>query len=74
MSLKYSQRLANSLTSMPAANTALAKVAIQCSADTFVVNQTLVLRIKFSGKNATFAKPENVKTQKSQISRLGFHM
>jgi hypothetical protein len=31
-----------------AANTGLAKVAVQCSADTFVV------------KIATFAKPENV--------------
>ena len=29
----------------PACNTGLAKVAVQCSADTFVVNQTLVLRI-----------------------------
>ena len=29
----------------PAGNTGLAKVAVQCSADTFVVNQTLVLRI-----------------------------
>jgi hypothetical protein len=27
------------------ANTGLAKVAVQCSADTFVVNQNLVLRI-----------------------------
>jgi hypothetical protein len=33
------------------ANTGLAKVAVQCSADKFVVNQTLVLRIKFSGEN-----------------------
>jgi hypothetical protein len=33
------------------ANTGLAKVAVQCSADTFVVNQTLVLRINFCGKN-----------------------
>jgi len=32
-------------------NTGLAKVAVQCSADTFVVNQTFVLRIKFSAKN-----------------------
>ena len=30
---------------MPAANSAYKKVAVQCSADTFVVNQTLVLRI-----------------------------
>ena len=28
----------------PAHNTGLAKVAVQCSADTFVVNQSLVLR------------------------------
>jgi hypothetical protein len=32
-------------------NTGLAKVAVQCSADTFVVNQTLVLRINISGEN-----------------------
>jgi len=30
---------------MPAANTGLAKVAVPFSADTFVVNQSLVLRI-----------------------------
>jgi hypothetical protein len=33
------------------ANTGLAKVAVQCSADTFVVNQSLVLRINFWGEN-----------------------
>ncbi len=33
------------------ANTGLAKVAAQCSADTFVVNQSLVLRINISGEN-----------------------
>jgi hypothetical protein len=32
-------------------NSGLAKVAVQCSADTFVVNQSLVLRINISGKN-----------------------
>ena len=32
-------------------NTGLAKVAVQCSADTFVVNQSLVLRINICGKN-----------------------
>ena len=32
-------------------NTGLVKVAVQCSADTFVVNQTLVLRINIWGKN-----------------------
>lgn len=30
-------------------NTGLAKVAVQCSADTFVVYQTLVLRINICG-------------------------
>jgi len=32
-------------------NTGLAKVAVQSSADTFVGNQTLVLRIKICGEN-----------------------
>ena len=48
-------------------NTGLAKVAVQCSADTFVVNQSLVLRINICGENrhlrqapsrwATYKKP-----------------
>jgi hypothetical protein len=32
-------------------NTGLAKVAVQCSADTFVVNQSLALRINICGEN-----------------------
>ena len=32
-------------------NTGLAKVAVQSSADTFVVNQSLVLRINIFGAN-----------------------
>ncbi len=36
---------------MAAANTGLAKVAVQYSADTFVVNQNLVLRINICSKN-----------------------
>ena len=35
----------------PAYNTGLAKVAVQCSVDTFVVNQSLVLRINICGEN-----------------------
>jgi hypothetical protein len=35
----------------PAHNSGLAKVAVQCSADTFVVNRTLVLRINICGEN-----------------------
>jgi hypothetical protein len=50
----------------------LAKVAVQCSADTFVVNQSLVLRINpesiRDGKIATFAKPENVIANTSIIN------
>jgi len=33
-----------------ACNTGLAKVAVQCSADIFVVNQSLVLRINICGE------------------------
>ncbi len=32
-------------------NTGLAKVAVQCSADTFVLYQSLVLRINICGEN-----------------------
>jgi hypothetical protein len=32
-------------------NTGLAKVAVQCSADSFVVYQILVLRINICGEN-----------------------
>jgi len=32
-------------------NKGLAKVAVQCSTDTFVVNQSLVLRINICGEN-----------------------
>ena len=35
----------------PAYNTGLAKVAVQCSEDTFVVNQSLVLRINICAQN-----------------------
>jgi len=34
-----------------AANSTYKKLAVQCSADTFVVNQTLVLRINICGEN-----------------------
>jgi hypothetical protein len=39
----------------------LAKVAVQCCADTFVVNQSLVLRINICGANRHCAKRQNVK-------------
>jgi hypothetical protein len=40
-------------------NTGLAKVAIQCSADTFVVNQSLVLRINICGENRHLRQARN---------------
>ena len=40
-------------------NTGLAKVAVHCSADTFVVNQTLVLRINICGENRHLRQARN---------------
>jgi len=40
-------------------NTGLAKVAVQCSADSFVVNQTFVLRINICGKNRHLRQARN---------------
>jgi hypothetical protein len=45
------------------ANTGLAKVAVQCSADTFVVNQSLVLRINICGENRHLRQARNRYTQ-----------
>ena len=43
----------------PAYNTGLAKVAVQYSADTFVVSQSLVLRINICGKNRHLRQARN---------------
>ena len=40
-------------------NTGLAKVAVQCFADTFVVNQTLVLHINICGENRHLRQARN---------------
>ncbi len=40
-------------------NTGLAKVAVQCSADTFLVNQTLVLRINICSENRHLRQARN---------------
>ena len=40
-------------------NTGLAKVAVQFSADTFVVNQSLVLRINIYGENRQLRQARN---------------
>lgn len=42
-----------------AANTGLAKVAVQYSADIFVVNQTFVLRINICGENRHLRQARN---------------
>ena len=42
-----------------ACNTGLAKVAVQYSADTFVVNQSLVLRINICGENRHLRQAQN---------------
>jgi len=40
-------------------NTGLAKVAVQCSSDTFVVNQSLVLRINICSENRHLRQARN---------------
>ncbi len=40
-------------------NTGLAKVAVQCFADTFVVNQSLVLRINICAENRHLRQARN---------------
>jgi len=40
-------------------NMGLAKVALQCSADSFVVNQTLVLRMNICGENRHLRQARN---------------
>jgi len=42
-----------------ASNSGLAKVAVQCIAESFVVNQTLVLCIDICGKNRQLLVAEN---------------
>jgi len=44
-------------------NTGLAKVAVQCSADTFFLNKHWFSVLTFVVKIDTFAKPENVSCQ-----------
>lgn len=51
-------------------NTGLAKVAVQCSADTFVVNQSLVLRINICGENRHLRQALSVM---SNLNRLPKH-
>jgi len=54
MHKKYLNSVAILMTRTPATNTGLEKVLVQFSANTFVVNQSLVLRINISGVNRHF--------------------
>ena len=51
-------------------NTGLAKVAVQCSADTFVVNQSLVLRINICGDNRHLRQARN----RQAVKKLTFFL
>jgi hypothetical protein len=56
-------------------NTGLAKVAVQCSADTFVVNQSLVLRINICGENRHLRQArKRYVQQKTQSSGTNFRV
>jgi len=53
-----------------ATNTGLAKVAVQCTADTFVVNQSLVLRINTWGANRHLRQARNRYGKVKQTKRF----
>ena len=55
----YRVLLKHNWTLKNANNTGLAKVAVQCSADTLVVNQSLVLRINICGENRHLRQARN---------------
>jgi len=50
-----------------AGNSTYKKLAVQCSADAFVVNQTLVLRINICGKNRQLLVAANRCVQGGEI-------
>lgn len=47
-------------------NSGVQKLEVQCSADTFVVNQALVLRINISGEDRQLLKPTNGSAQRNE--------
>jgi len=49
-------------------NRRLAKVAVQCSADTFAVNQSLVLRINICGEKRHLRQAPNRQAVKKPLS------
>ena len=66
------KRFNYSMDRRPACNTGLAKVAVQCSADTFVVNQSLVLRINICGENRHLRQARNRWTEMAAKHTLQF--
>jgi hypothetical protein len=57
-----------------AANSSLAKVAVQCSADTFMVNQSLVLRINICGENRHLRQAQNVISKRNRRQEVNFFL
>ena len=59
--IRYNHNLTNSFweRAKQAANRRLAKVTEQCSVDTFVVNQSLILHINICGKNRHLRQAPN---------------
>jgi len=53
---------------MAAYNSTYKKLAVQCSADTFVVNQTLIIRINICGKNRQLRQSANVRCDLKKTS------
>lgn len=58
----------NKITILEDYNTGLAKVAVQYSADTFVFNQSLVLRLNICGEIRHYAKPRTAIANKNSIN------
>ena len=60
---KTTKQKASNLTAddrTPAGNSTFAIGGVSCSADSFVVAESFVLRINISGKNPAIANPRNV--------------
>jgi hypothetical protein len=49
-------------------NRRLAKVAVQCSAESFMVNQTLVFQIKFCGEKPAKQKADKRYSEQHRIT------
>ncbi len=59
LKLNSDNGLSDTVDRRPAGNSGLAKVAVQCSADTFMVKESLVLRINICGENRHLRQARN---------------